>query len=130
MSALKEEVSETFRRFVAAQKGRDEAELAPLLLEGPEFLWVTTSAVTIWGRDAALARFRANWEKQWHLDPDLAALRIVEISPGVALLHVPLRFTFAPHGEQAIPTSIKWSGVFRRVEDRWIIAAILLATVL
>ncbi|MBM3586859.1 MAG: hypothetical protein FJX33_03415 [Alphaproteobacteria bacterium] len=130
MNALQEDVSEMFRRFVVAQNGRSEAELAPLLLEGPEFLWVTTLAVTIWGHNAALARFRANWEEQWHLDPDLAALRIVEISPGTALLHVPLRFTFAPHGEKVIPTSIEWNGVFRRVEDRWIIAAILLATVL
>jgi hypothetical protein len=130
MTALEEEASALFRRFVAAQNARDEAALAPLLREGPEFLWVTTTAVTIWGRDAALARFRANWEKQWNLDPDESALRVVEVTPGVALLHVPLRLTFAAHGEPAIPTPIKWSGVFRQIEGRWVIVAILLATVL
>lgn len=83
----------------------------------------------VWGRDAALARFRGNRERQWHLDPDVGRLRVVELSPGTAMLHVPLRFTFAPVGERAEATPIKWSGIFVRGDSGWVIAAILLATV-
>ena len=60
----------------------------------------------------------------------LEGLRVVELAPGMALLHVPLKFTFAPPGQEAQPDLIKWSGIFRRNEDGWRIAAILLATLL
>ena len=129
MAVVEDEVAAVYRRFIDAQNRRDAAALTPLLRNGDDFLWVTTSAVTVWGRDAALDRFRKNWERQWHLDPAWDQLRIVELSPGTALLHVPLRFTFAPLGEPAAPTLIKWSGVFVREANGWVVAAILLATV-
>ena len=129
MATVQDEVSATFRQFVAAQNARDEAALTPLLRAGPEFFWVTTTAVTIWGRDAAMARFRTNWQGQWHLAPDFDALRVVEVAPDVALLHVPVMAIFAPHGQPATPRLVQWSGAFARDAGQWTIAAILLATV-
>ena len=129
MATVQDEVSATFRQFVAAQNARDEAALTPLLRAGPEFLWVTTTAVTVWGRDAAVARFRTNWQGQWHLAPDYDALRVVEVAPDVALLHVPVMATFAPHGQPVTPNAVRWNGIFARGEGGWTVAAILLATV-
>ena len=129
MATVQDEVSATFRQFVAAQNARDETALTPLLRAGPEFLWVTTTAVTVWGRDAAMARFRTNWQGQWHLAPDYDALRVVEVAPDAALLHVPVMAIFAPHGQSVTPNAVKWSGIFARGEAGWTIAAILLATV-
>ena len=129
MATVQDEVSATFRQFVAAQNARDEAALTPLLRAGPEFLWVTTTAVTVWGRDAAMARFRTNWQGQWHLAPDYDALRVVEVAPDVALLHVPVMAIFAPHGQPVTPNAVKWNGIFARDEGVWTVAAILLATV-
>jgi hypothetical protein len=129
MATVQDEVSATFRQFVAAQNAHDETALTPLLRAGPEFLWVTTTAVTVWGRDAAVARFRTNWQGQWHLAPDFDALRVVEVAPDVALLHVPVMAIFAPHGQPVTPNAVKWSGIFARGEGGWTIAAILLATV-
>jgi len=129
MTMFQDEVAATFRQFVAAQNARDEAALTPLLRAGPEFFWVTTSGGTVWGRDAALARFRTNWQSQWHLAPEFDALRVVEVAPDVALLHVPVMAIFAPHGQQATPRLVQWSGVFAREAGQWTVAAILLATV-
>lgn len=129
MTAIQDAVAATFRHFVAAQNARDETALTPLLRAGPEFFWVTTSGGTVWGRDAALARFRTNWQSQWHLAPDFDALRVVEVAPDVALLHVPVMGIFAPYGQPATPRLVMWSGVFAREAGQWTIAAILLATV-
>jgi ketosteroid isomerase-like protein len=129
MATVQDEVSATFRQFVAAQNARDATALTPLLRAGPTFVWVTTSGETVWGRDAALARFRTNWQSQWHLAPDFDALRVVEVAPDVALLHVPVMATFAPHGQPVTPNAVKWNGIFARDEGGWTVAAILLATV-
>ena len=129
MATVQDEVTATFRQFVAAQNARDETALTPLLRAGPEFLWVTTTAVTVWGRDAAMARFRTNWQGQWHLAPDYDALRVVEVAPDVALLHVPVMAIFAPHGQPVTPNAVRWNGIFARGEGGWTVAAILLATV-
>jgi len=129
MATVQDEVSATFRQFVAAQNARDGAALTPLLRARPDFVWVTTSGETVWGQDAALARFRTNWQSQWHLAPDFDALRVVEVAPDVALLHVPVMATFAPHGQPVTPNAVKWNGIFARDEGGWTVAAILLATV-
>ncbi|MFM2148070.1 MAG: hypothetical protein RLZZ187_376 [Pseudomonadota bacterium] len=129
MATVQDEVTATFRQFVAAQNARDATALTPLLRAGPDFVWVTTSGETVWGRDAALARFRTNWQSQWHLAPDFDALRVVEVAPDAALLHVPVMAVFAPHGQPATPRLVQWSGVFAREAGRWTVAAILLATV-
>jgi hypothetical protein len=118
MATVQDEVSATFRQFVAAQNARDETALTPLLRAGPEFLWVTTTAMTVWGRDAAMARFRTNWQGQWHLAPDYDALRVAEVAPDVALLHVPVMAIFAPHGQPVTPNAVKWNGIFARTNCR------------
>ena len=115
--------------FVAAQNARDEAGVTALLRDSPDFLWVTTTANTVWGRDVAMKRFLLNWKGAWKLEPQLNELRVVEIAPGVAVLHTPLVFTFAPPGKEAIPELIKWSGVFIQSDKGWRIASILLAKV-
>ena len=125
-----DEVKATFLRFVESQNARDAAAVTNLLWASPDFLWVTTTAVTVWGRDAAMERFARNWRGTWELQPHLEDLRIVELTADLALLHVPLMFTFAPSGQQAQPELIKWSGIFQRSDRGWRIAAILLATVL
>ena len=129
-SRVSDEVKATFLRFVESQNARDAATVTNLLWDSPDFLWVTTTAVTVWGRDAAMERFARNWRGTWELQPHLEELRIVELTANLALLHVPLMFTFASSGQQARPELIKWSEIFRCSERGWFITTILLATVL
>jgi uncharacterized protein (TIGR02246 family) len=128
-SATAVSVTATYRAFISAQNGRNAAALAPLLLEGEDFLWVTTTGQTIRGRDAAMERFAANWRGTWSLVPEFDAAAVIEVAPEVALLHVPVHFTFAPPGEEAQEVDIKWSGLFRKVGGGWRIAAIMLTAV-
>src|ERR1700686_520745 len=81
MAATADEVTATYTRFVEAQNARDEAAVSGLLRDGPDFLWVTTTAVTVWGHDDAMQRFRRNWQGTWKLEPQMKELRVVEVSP-------------------------------------------------
>ena len=57
-----------FDQFVKAQNSHDVAAVRELLLDSPNFLWVTRGA-PIWGRDAALKRFETLYQGTWKLRP-------------------------------------------------------------
>ena len=56
LAAPEDEVRATFDRFVAAQNAHDEKALAGLLLDSPDFLWITRGTA-VWGHDQAMKRF-------------------------------------------------------------------------
>src|SRR3954470_4859064 len=56
-----DEVRTTFDRFVVAQNAHDIKAVESLLLDSPNFLWITRGA-PIWGQQAALQRFVALYE--------------------------------------------------------------------
>ncbi len=87
-----------FDRVVAAQNAHDAGAVSALLADSPDFLWVTRGEA-IWGREAAMARFRTLWQGTWHLEPDSAAFRIVLERPGVAEVFVPVTFTIGAAGQ-------------------------------
>src|ERR1700740_1948288 len=62
-----DEVRATFERFVAAQNAHDVMAVESLLLNSPDFLWITRGT-PVWGHDAALKRFTALYEGTWRLD--------------------------------------------------------------
>ena len=64
----------TFERFVAAQNEHDAKAVEALLLDSPNFLWITRGT-PIWGVDAALKRFATLYQGRWRLDPDAAGLK-------------------------------------------------------
>lgn len=55
--------------------------------ESPDFLWLTASAATVWGHDAAMQRFQGNRRGTWKVEPRREELRVVEINPGTVPLH-------------------------------------------
>jgi hypothetical protein len=63
-----------------------------LLADSPQFLWITRGTA-VWGRDAALQRFAKLYEGTWHLDPDLASVRVTPLSDRAAQLHAAVQFT-------------------------------------
>src|SRR5260370_23278818 len=52
-AAPEDEVLATFKRFVAAQNAHDVKALEPILLNSPEFLWITLGT-GVCGSNAAL----------------------------------------------------------------------------
>ena len=68
LAASEDEVRATFERFVAAQNAHDEKVLAGLLLDLPDFLWITRGA-PVWGHDQAMKRFSGLFQATWQLAP-------------------------------------------------------------
>ena len=91
------EVRSTFEKFVQVQNAHDAKALETMLVDSPQFLWITRG-MTIWGREAALQRFSKLYEGTWKLEPDFGALRVIPLGQDVAALHVPVVFTTGAAG--------------------------------
>ncbi len=118
------EVRQTFDRFVAAQNAHDAAAVRELLWDGPGFLWITRGN-PIWGRDAAMRRFQANYAGTWRLEPDRAQLRVTLLDGSTAQLFVPLVVTAGPPGEPPQSTAFHMNQVLVRTPSGWRVASIL-----
>lgn len=118
------EVRQTFGKFVDAQNAHDARAVNDLLWDAPGFLWITRGNV-IWGREAAIQRFEANYRGTWKLEPDLAQLRVTVLGDGVAELFVPLVVTSGPAGQPAQAVSVHMNQLLVRTPAGWRIASIL-----
>src|SRR5207253_962736 len=86
----REEVRATYERFVAAQNARDLDGVRALLLDSPQFLWVSDGR-SVWGREAMLARMASFQEAEvWFVAPALDKAVAVEVGADAAYLHLPL----------------------------------------
>ncbi len=114
----------TFDRFVAAQNAHDLKAVEALLLDSPQFLWITRGT-PVWGRAEALKRFEALYAGTWHLEPESAAFRFVFAQPQVAELFVPIVFSIGPAGQPAQDTRFLMHQVLDNSDAGWKIASIL-----
>ena len=124
IAAPDDEVRATFDRFVGAQNAHDIKAVASLLLESPNFLWITRGA-PIWGHDAALKRFTALYEGTWRLDPEPSGLKITMIGDGVAQIYVPIVFTIGAAGQPPQQTRFLMNQVLVKTPDGWRVSSIL-----
>ena len=100
---LEDDVRAVFDRFVTAQNSHDVAAVRELLLDSPNFLWVTRGA-PIWGREAALKRFESLYQGTWKLSPDMSNLKTVLVAETTAQLYVPITFNIGAPGQPAPDT--------------------------
>jgi ketosteroid isomerase-like protein len=123
-AAPEDDVRATFEGFVAAQNEHDIKAVEALLLDSPDFLWITRGT-PIWGIDAAVERFATLYEGTWHLDPDIANLKVMMLDEDVAELFVPILFTIAPAGQSAEPTRFLMNQILVKTAEGWKVSAIL-----
>ena len=123
-SAPEDDVRAAFDQFVKAQNGHDIAAVRELLLDSPNFLWVTRGS-PIWGRDAALKRFETLYQGTWKLSPDVANLKAVLLNDTTAQLHVPITFNIGPPGQPAPDTPFLMNQTLVKTVDGWRISNIL-----
>ena len=124
LAAPDDEVRATFDRFVAAQNAHDPAAVRALLADSPNFLWITRGNV-VWGRDAAIKRFEANYAGTWKLAPKLSELKVMVLNESAAQLFVPILFTTGPAGQ---PAQDSWSFINQtlvKTADGWKVMSIL-----
>jgi hypothetical protein len=119
-----EELRAAFSKFVAAQNAHDLTALEPLLLDSPDFLWITRG-VPVWGRGDALKKFGILYEGTWHLEPDPEAFRVVQIQGNMAHIFSPVVFTIGAPGQQARKALLYLNQTLVKTGGVWRIASIL-----
>ena len=121
------EVRALYERFAAAQNAHDLGAVRPLLLDGPQFLWVRDGQ-SFWGPDAVLVRMASFQQAEvWRVEPDLARAVTVPVRNGVAYLHLPLVLVIGP---KAKPDRLRFLVSMLGVETEagWKIAALFTTT--
>jgi len=124
LAGVDDDVKAAFDRFVAAQNAHDVSAVRELLLDSPNFLWVTRGA-PIWGRDAALKRFETLYQGTWKLSPDTANLKVVLLNDTTAQLFVPIMFNIGPPGQAAPDAPFLMNQTLVKTSAGWRIASIL-----
>ncbi len=123
-AAPEDDVRAAFDQFVRAQNSHDLIAVRELLLDSPNFLWVTRGA-PIWGRDAALKRFELLYQGTWKLSPDLAQLKAVLVNDMTAQLYVPITFNIGATGQPAPDAPFLMNQTLVKTAAGWRIANIL-----
>ncbi len=123
-AAGEDEVRAVFNRFVEAQNSHDIAGVRDVLLDSPNFLWVTRGA-PVWGREAALKRFESLYQGTWKLSPEMSGLKTVLVGETTAQLHVPITFNIGAPGQPALDTPFLMNQTLVKTAAGWRIASIL-----
>ncbi len=123
-ASAEDEVRATFERFVAAQNAHDANAVEALLLDAPQFLWITRGS-PVWGRAEAIKRFESLYAGTWHLEPDFKEFRVVLLDGRVAQIFVPIVFTIGPAGQTAQDTRFLMNQVLTRSDSGWRVSSIL-----
>lgn len=123
-ASVDDDVKATFDRFVAAQNAHDVSAVRDVLLDSPNFLWVTRG-VPIWGRDAALKRFETLYQGTWKLSPDTANLKVVLVTDTTAQLFVPIMFNIGAPGQPASDAPFLMNQTLVKTAAGWRIASIV-----
>jgi ketosteroid isomerase-like protein len=123
-AAPEDDVRIAFDQFVNAQNAHDLAAVRELLLDSPNFLWVTRGT-PIWGRDAALKRFETLYVGTWKLSPDASNLKVALVNDTTAQVYVPITFNIGPAGQPAPDALFLMNQTLTKTAAGWRITNIL-----
>ena len=119
-----DEVRLTFEHFIAAQNAHDVKAVESLLLNSPDFLWITRGT-TVWGPGPALKRFTALYEGTWRLEPEASGPKITMLGESAAQVYVPIMFTIGAAGQPAQPTRFLMNLILVKTPTGWRVSSIL-----
>ena len=119
-----DEVRATIKRFVDAQNAHDIKAVESLLLDSPNFLWITRGT-PIWGRSESLKRFESLYLGTWHLEPDYKEYRVVFEQQSVAQVFIPIVFSIGQANQAAQETRFLMNQTLIKNGSGWKIASIL-----
>lgn len=123
LASTEDEVRAAFDRFVQIQNAHDAKALETLLVDSPQFLWITRGTV-VWGREAALQRFAKLYEGTWRLDPDPSSVRVTPISDNAAQLHAAVQFTTGAPNQPPQVTRTLLNQVLVKSDGTWRVMSI------
>ena len=123
-ATVDDELRATVERFVAAQNAHDLSAVGGILLDSPNFLWITRGT-PVWGRSDALSRFQKLYAGTWRLEPDWPALRTVIAEAHLAEIFVPIAFTIGAPEQPLQETQFLMNMVLTKQGTEWKVASIL-----
>ena len=112
-----------YDRFAAAQNAHDIDAVRDLLLDTPEFLWVS-NGMSYWGADTMVARMAQFQQAEvWQVEPDLAKAVAVTVNAETAYFHLPLTLVI---GRADAPSQLRFlvSMLAVDTDEGWRIAAL------
>ena len=124
ISAPEDDVKASFERFVTAQNARDANAVRDLLLDSPDFLWITRGT-TIWGRDAAMKRFETYYQGTWRLSLDSSSLKILMLGDSAAQLYAAILFTTGAPGQPPQDGLTLMNQTWVKTPAGWRVASVL-----
>ena len=123
-ASAEDDIRATFERFVAAENAHDVRAVEALLLDSPQFLWITRGT-PVWGRTEALKRFEALYAGTWHLEPEWSDFRVLLVEGRVAQLFVPIVYSIGAAGQPPQDTRFLMNQVLIKAESGWKVSSII-----
>lgn len=123
-ASMDEEVRAVFDRYVAVQNAHDSKSMRNLLVDSPDFLWISRGK-PIWGREAALKELEERYKGTWHLEVDRNDLRVISVSRRVAHVYAATQLTVGDAGAKPARTRAYINLVMVKKPEGWQIASVL-----
>lgn len=123
-ATMEEEVRALFDRYVAIQNAHDSKSMRSLLVDSPDFLWISRGK-PIWGREAALKELEERYKGTWHLEVDRTDLRVISVSRRVAHVYAATQLTEGDAGARPSRVRAYINLVMVKKPEGWQIASVL-----
>ena len=123
-ATMEDEVRAVFDKYIAVQNAHDLKAMRNLLIDSPDFLWITRGK-PIWGREAALKSLEERYKGTWHIEPDRKEFRVISVSRRVAQVYAPTQLTVGEPGVEPAKIRLYINLVMVKKPEGWRIASIL-----
>ena len=123
-ATMEDEVRAVFDRYVSIQNAHDLKSMRSLLVDSPDFLWISRGK-PIWGREAALKELEERYKGTWHLEVDRTDLRVISVSRRVAHVYATTQLTAGEAGHKPSRTRAYINLVMVKKPEGWQIASVL-----
>ena len=123
-ATMEDEVRAVFDKYISAQNDHDLKSMRTLLIDSPDFLWITRGK-PIWGREAALKGFEERYKGTWHIEPDRKEFRVISVSRRVAQVYATTQITVGEPGTEPSKIRLYINLVMVKKPEGWRIASIL-----
>jgi len=123
-ATMEDEVRAVFDRYIAVQNAHDLKAMRNLLVDSPDFLWITRGK-PIWGREAALKSLGERYKGTWHIEPDRKEFRVISVSRRVAQVYATTQLTVGNPGAKPSKIRLYINLVMVKKPEGWRIASIL-----
>jgi len=123
-ATMEDEVRAVFDRYIAVQNAHDLKAMRNLLVDSPDFLWITRGR-PVWGREAALKSLDERYKGTWHIEPDRKEFRVISVSRRVAQVYATTQLTVGDPGAEPSRIRLYINLVMVKKPEGWRIASIL-----